>query len=143
MVWAERKVAARFQDRIGPNRVGPLGLLQPIADAIKLLTKENIVPRTADQWVHLLAPVLILVSAFLVLAVIPFGVGMAPGEPALGAALPGRRLEPLAAGDLPGRLVEPEQVFAAGCDAGGRPARLVRDSAGARRRSRSCSGRGA
>jgi NADH-quinone oxidoreductase subunit H len=78
MVWAERKVAARFQDRIGPNRVGPLGLLQPIADALKLLTKEDIVPRTADQWVHLLAPVLILVSAFLVLAVIPFGVGMAP-----------------------------------------------------------------
>lgn len=78
MVWAERKVAARFQDRIGPNRVGPLGLLQPIADAIKLLTKENIVPGAADQWVHLLAPILILVSAFLVLAVIPFGVGMAP-----------------------------------------------------------------
>lgn len=75
MVWAERKVAARFQDRIGPNRVGPLGLLQPIADAIKLITKENIVPKTADQWVHLLAPVLILVSAFLVLAVVPFGVG--------------------------------------------------------------------
>jgi NADH-quinone oxidoreductase subunit H len=78
MVWAERKVAARFQDRIGPNRVGPLGLLQPIADAIKLITKENIVPGAADQWVHLLAPVLILVSAFLVLAVIPFGVGLAP-----------------------------------------------------------------
>ncbi len=78
LVWAERKVAARFQDRIGPNRVGPLGLLQPIADAIKLLTKENIVPRSADQWVHILAPVLILVSAFLVIAVIPFGVGMAP-----------------------------------------------------------------
>ena len=78
MVWAERKVAARFQDRIGPNRVGPLGLLQPIADAIKLITKENIVPGAADQWVHLLAPVLILVSAFLVLAVIPFGEGMAP-----------------------------------------------------------------
>jgi NADH-quinone oxidoreductase subunit H len=78
MVWAERKVAARFQDRIGPNRVGPLGLLQPIADAIKLLTKENIVPAPADQFVHLLAPVLILISAFLVLAVVPFGEGMAP-----------------------------------------------------------------
>ena len=78
MVWAERKVAARFQDRIGPNRVGPLGLLQPIADALKLLTKESIVPRTADQWVHLLAPVVILTSAFLVLAVIPFGVNLAP-----------------------------------------------------------------
>ncbi|MBV8228801.1 MAG: NADH-quinone oxidoreductase subunit NuoH [Planctomycetaceae bacterium] len=78
MVWAERKVAARFQDRIGPNRVGPLGLLQPIADALKLLTKESIVPRAADQWVHLLAPVVILTSAFLVLAVIPFGVNLAP-----------------------------------------------------------------
>jgi len=78
MVWAERKVAARFQDRIGPNRVGPLGLLQPIADAIKLLTKESIVPRSADQFVHILAPVVILVSAFLVLAVIPFGAGLAP-----------------------------------------------------------------
>ncbi|WP_074306345.1 NADH-quinone oxidoreductase subunit NuoH [Singulisphaera sp. GP187] len=75
MVWAERKVAARFQDRIGPNRVGPLGLLQPIADALKLITKENIVPKSADQLVHLLAPVVLLVSAFLVLAVVPFGLG--------------------------------------------------------------------
>jgi NADH-quinone oxidoreductase subunit H len=78
MVWLERKVAARFQDRIGPNRVGPLGLLQPIADAIKLITKEDIVPRSADWWVHLSAPVLVIVSAFLVMAVIPFAVGLAP-----------------------------------------------------------------
>jgi NADH-quinone oxidoreductase subunit H len=78
MVWLERKVAARFQDRIGPNRVGPLGLLQPIADAIKLITKEDLVPRGADRWVHLAAPVLVLVSAFLVMAVIPFAVGLAP-----------------------------------------------------------------
>jgi NADH-quinone oxidoreductase subunit H len=78
LVWAERKVAARFQDRIGPNRVGPLGLLQPIADAIKLITKEGIVPKSADPWVHLLAPVLTVLSSMLVLAVIPFGAGMAP-----------------------------------------------------------------
>jgi NADH-quinone oxidoreductase subunit H len=78
MVWLERKVAARFQDRIGPNRVGPLGLLQPIADAIKLVTKEDIVPRTADQVVHLAAPVLVITSAFLVMAVIPFAINMAP-----------------------------------------------------------------
>ena len=78
MVWLERKVAARFQDRIGPNRVGPLGLLQPIADAIKLITKEDLVPRTADRWVHLAAPVLVIISAFMVMAVIPFAVGLAP-----------------------------------------------------------------
>ena len=84
MVLAERKIAGRFQDRIGPNRVGPFGLLQPIADAIKLITKEDIVPRDADRWVHLLAPVLILVSAFLVLPVIPFGVGLAAVNPPSG-----------------------------------------------------------
>ena len=80
MVWAERKVAARFQDRIGPNRVGPLGLLQPIADALKLITKENIVPRAADGIVHIIAPVILLVSAFLTLAVIPFGYGTKLGN---------------------------------------------------------------
>ncbi|MDX2037057.1 MAG: NADH-quinone oxidoreductase subunit NuoH [Isosphaeraceae bacterium] len=85
MVWAERKIAARFQDRIGPNRVGPLGLLQPIADALKLITKENIVPATADKVVHIVAPVMILVSAFLVLAVIPFGSGMVAINPPSGA----------------------------------------------------------
>jgi NADH-quinone oxidoreductase subunit H len=78
MVWLERKVAARFQDRIGPNRVGPLGLLQPIADAIKLITKEDLVPRNADGLVHLAAPVLVIISAFLVIAVIPFAINMAP-----------------------------------------------------------------
>ncbi len=78
MVWLERKVAARFQDRIGPNRVGPLGLLQPIADVIKLIIKEDLVPRGADRWVHLAAPVLVIVSSFLVMAVIPFAVGLAP-----------------------------------------------------------------
>ncbi len=75
MVWAERKVAGRFQDRLGPNRVGPFGLLQPIADAIKLITKEDIVPTAADGVVHLLAPVILIVSAFLVLAVMPFAFG--------------------------------------------------------------------
>jgi NADH-quinone oxidoreductase subunit H len=78
MVLLERKGAARFQDRIGPNRVGPFGLLQPIADAIKLLTKEDVVPRSADALVHLVAPVLVVVSAFLVLAVMPFAVNLAP-----------------------------------------------------------------
>ena len=83
-VWGERKVAARFQDRIGPNRVGPFGLLQSIADAVKLITKENIVPSAADSVIHLLAPVLLLVSAFLSLAVIPFGAGLAAVNPPSG-----------------------------------------------------------
>lgn len=84
MVWLERKVAARFQDRIGPNRVGPLGLLQPIADAVKLIVKESLVPRSADGFVHLLAPVLVLVSAFLTLAVVPFAVRLVPIDPPSG-----------------------------------------------------------
>lgn len=78
IVLGERKIAARFQDRIGPNRVGPFGLLQPFADFIKLIIKECIVPKGANSFVHLLAPMLTLISAFLVLAVIPFGIGLAP-----------------------------------------------------------------
>ncbi len=103
MVWAERKLAARFQDRIGPNRVGPLGLLQPIADAIKLITKEDIVPRAADRVVHILAPVLLLISAMLGLAVIPFGFGIAPSQPDPVTGL--TRLTGLAAVDLPSGLL--------------------------------------
>ncbi len=109
LVWAERKVAARFQDRIGPNRVGPLGLLQPIADAIKLLTKEDLVPRSADKFVHLLAPVVLLVSAFLGLAVIPFGIASATTVVPFGvidpASTPERWFPGLAAIDLPSGLL--------------------------------------
>ncbi|WP_435017273.1 NADH-quinone oxidoreductase subunit NuoH [Tundrisphaera sp. TA3] len=84
LVWAERKVAGRFQDRIGPNRVGPFGLLQSIADAIKLITKEVLVPEGGDFWVHMLAPVLLLIASFMVLAVIPIGAGVAAVNPPLG-----------------------------------------------------------
>ncbi|MDR5682850.1 MAG: NADH-quinone oxidoreductase subunit NuoH [Armatimonadota bacterium] len=72
-VLLERKLLGRFQVRYGPNRVGPAGLLQPLADGIKLLTKESFVPQGADRLVYLLSPVLITVTALFVYAVIPFG----------------------------------------------------------------------
>lgn len=72
LVWVERKVVARFQDRLGPNRVGPFGLIQPIADVIKLLIKEDITPDGADKVVYNLAPIMALATVLLLWAVIPF-----------------------------------------------------------------------
>ena len=72
-LWVERRLLGRFQSRLGPNRAGPFGALQSIADAIKVLTKEDIVPKRGDHWVFNLAPVVMLASTILVLAVIPFG----------------------------------------------------------------------
>lgn len=69
----ERKVLARIQNRIGPNRAGPFGILQPVADGIKMLTKEDIVPAKAEALLHFIAPVLIVVPAVLALGVIPYG----------------------------------------------------------------------
>src|SRR5213595_1352022 len=74
----ERKILARIQNRYGPNRVGPFGLFQPIADGIKMLIKEDIVPVRADKIVHFLAPVLIAAVAILTLGVIPYGRNMTP-----------------------------------------------------------------
>jgi NADH-quinone oxidoreductase subunit H len=73
MVLLERKVIAWTQARLGPMRVGPHGILQPIADALKLMVKEDITPVRADKWVFTLAPILAMVPALIVYAVIPFG----------------------------------------------------------------------
>ena len=73
LVLMERKLIAFMQVRLGPMRVGPHGLLQPIADALKLMLKEDIVPRGADRLIFIMAPVVALVPAFIVLSVIPFG----------------------------------------------------------------------
>jgi len=71
--YLERKISAFMQARLGPMRVGPWGLLQPIADGIKLLTKEDFIPEDADRWIFFVAPYIAVVAAFIVMAVVPFG----------------------------------------------------------------------
>lgn len=71
LVWVERKVVARFQDRLGPNRLGPFGLIQPFADIIKLIIKEDITPGGADKVVYNIAPMLSMMSVLILWAVVP------------------------------------------------------------------------
>ena len=75
-IWMERRVIARFQVRLGPNRVGPFGLLQPIADVIKILTKEDIIPTLADKIIFWIAPAIAFVPVLMVLAVLPLMGGL-------------------------------------------------------------------
>ena len=84
MNWLERKALAHFQIRLGPMRVGPHGLLQPIADAIKLMLKEDIIPAEADQFVFWVAPMIGLLAAFAVYTVIPFGPSQAVSDMNIG-----------------------------------------------------------
>jgi NADH-quinone oxidoreductase subunit H len=80
MVWFERKVIAGMQNRVGPNKAGPWGILQTLADGIKLFFKEDLLPEKADRFVFKLAPYLSLVPAFLVFTVIPIGGDFRPGH---------------------------------------------------------------
>jgi NADH-quinone oxidoreductase subunit H len=73
MIWAERRVVARMQQRLGPNRVGPFGLLQGLADGIKLALKEDLIPTAADKIVFIIAPIISAIPAFMAFGVIPFG----------------------------------------------------------------------
>jgi len=84
MNWIERKALAHFQIRLGPMRVGPHGLLQPIADALKLMLKEDIIPAEADQFVFWVAPLIGLLAAFTVYTVIPFGPSQAVSDMNIG-----------------------------------------------------------
>ena len=76
--YYERRAIARMQDRVGPNRVGPEGIWQPLADGVKLFTKEDIVPDVADKWVHLIAPCVVVAPTMFMFAVLPWGPGMVP-----------------------------------------------------------------
>jgi NADH-quinone oxidoreductase subunit H len=76
LIWLERKIAARLQDRVGPNRAGPYGLLQTMADIVKLLTKEDITPDGADRVSFNLAPALMVMQIIMVAAIIPIGAGL-------------------------------------------------------------------
>src|SRR5208283_1066285 len=73
LVWVERKFLARLQIRYGPNRAGTFGLLQPLADVVKLITKEDTVPDGADNALFLIAPAVVATTAFLMFSVVPFG----------------------------------------------------------------------
>ena len=73
MIWAERRVSGWMQDRLGPNRVGPQGLLQPVADGLKFMFKEDLIPDHVDKPLYVLAPAMLLVPALITVAVVPFG----------------------------------------------------------------------
>ncbi|MEK7475089.1 MAG: NADH-quinone oxidoreductase subunit NuoH [Candidatus Coatesbacteria bacterium] len=80
LTWVERKGVGRFQDRYGPNRVGPFGVLQPIADGIKMILKEDIIPDGSDRLLHNIMPVLAAAPVFLLFLVLPFGRGMVAAD---------------------------------------------------------------
>jgi NADH-quinone oxidoreductase subunit H len=73
LIWLERKLSARMQDRIGPNRVGPAGLIQPLADGLKFIFKEDVIPGHVDKTLYILAPSVSVFTTMLALAVVPFG----------------------------------------------------------------------
>ncbi|MDQ3987234.1 MAG: NADH-quinone oxidoreductase subunit NuoH [Actinomycetota bacterium] len=84
VVWAERKVIADMQARVGPNRWGPFGILQTLADGIKLFFKEDFRPKAADRWTYALAPIMAMVPAFLAFAVVPIGDEITVGDRNIG-----------------------------------------------------------
>lgn len=76
LIWLERKIAGFIQQRLGPNRLGPFGMFQTIADAIKLLTKEDIIPAATDRWIFCTAPIFFIIISVMLYVVLPFGDGM-------------------------------------------------------------------
>lgn len=83
-IWLERKISAAAQQRIGPEYAGPLGVLQPVADGIKLVFKEDVVPTKSDRWLFTLGPILVVIPAFFSYLIIPFGQNLIITDIALG-----------------------------------------------------------
>ncbi len=104
MVWFERKVVSRLQNRIGPNVTGPFGLLQTLADGIKLFFKEDIIPSRSDRFVFQLAPYLSLVPAFLTFAIIPIAGDFSPGNDGT-VTLPGGQVTGFQVADVPAGIL--------------------------------------
>ena len=75
LIWGERRLFGRFQNRTGPNRWGPYGILTPVADAIKTMFKEDILPKDADRLLYNLAPIMVVVPVLIIFSVIPVGLG--------------------------------------------------------------------
>ncbi len=121
---------ARFQVRIGPNRAGPQGLLQPIADGVKLIFKEELIPAKSDKIIFILAPVITVIPALIITAVVPWGgtinlfgrqVALQSGRSQCGCALPDGGHLDLGLWNHPGRMVIKQQICHVGWAALYRP----------------------
>ena len=87
MIWLERKISAAAQQRIGPEYIGPLGILAPVADGLKLVFKEDVVPAVADPWLFTLAPIIVVIPVFLSYVIVPFGQNLVITDVATGVFL--------------------------------------------------------
>ncbi len=120
LIWLERRLLALWQDRYGPNRVGPFGLLQVLADMVKILTKEDWVPPFADKPVFIIAPAVIMVVVLMSFTVIPFAPGIEVVDLNIGAAVLPRHVVPRRVQRCTGRLGIGQQILAPGRPAVGR-----------------------
>ena len=132
LIWIERKIAARIQDRLGPNRTGPFGLLQTVADAMKLLTKEDITPREADRIAYNLAPALAVFPVIMGLAVLPFANNVVGADINIGVLYVMAFAAIGAHGGPDGGLGIQQQICAAGRVPRGGAIAQLRDPAGVR-----------